>query len=255
MSRWIPLDASIVRSTVWDLDADIRCVWITMLVLANRDGVVESSVPGLAHESRVPLERAQAAVDVFLAPDPYSRTKEHEGRRIEPVDGGWRLLNHAQYQLTARQRATLRQRAHRARSTTSTPPTEPTDRARGERSELDVDVDVDVGGHAVTLGDALSRSVTPGDEARKLEEIRTSVTCTQCGQPWYRKHGTGGRGDFYGHGYGGSSTGCKATCPVEEYADRAAAAAPGRLCAQCGKHEVQDGSEYCAPCLVQGVGQ
>ena len=32
-----------------------------------------------------------------MSPDPDSRTKDHGGRRIEEIDGGWRLLNHAKY--------------------------------------------------------------------------------------------------------------------------------------------------------------
>ena len=32
-----------------------------------------------------------------MSPDQYSRTQDHEGRRIEAVEGGWRLLNHAKY--------------------------------------------------------------------------------------------------------------------------------------------------------------
>jgi hypothetical protein len=33
----------------------------------------------------------------LLSPDPDSRTEDYEGRRIEVVDGGWRLINHAKY--------------------------------------------------------------------------------------------------------------------------------------------------------------
>jgi hypothetical protein len=43
------------------------------------------------------LEECEHALGTFLAPDPYSRTRDHEGRRIEQIDGGWRLLNHAKY--------------------------------------------------------------------------------------------------------------------------------------------------------------
>lgn len=32
-----------------------------------------------------------------MSPDAYSRTPDNEGRRIEPIDGGWRLLNHEKY--------------------------------------------------------------------------------------------------------------------------------------------------------------
>lgn len=75
----------------------IRLVWLTMLALADWNGVVQASLPGLAHVARVPLNRTQEAVDVLSSPDPYSRTPDHEGRRIEPVPGGWRILNYAKY--------------------------------------------------------------------------------------------------------------------------------------------------------------
>lgn len=43
------------------------------------------------------LEEAKAALDKFLNPDPYSRSTEHEGRRIRVTDGGWVILNYPKY--------------------------------------------------------------------------------------------------------------------------------------------------------------
>jgi hypothetical protein len=68
-----------------------------MLAMADRNGRVWGSVPGLANRARIPLEDARVAITTFLSPDPDSRTPEHEGRRIEVIDGGWRLLNHEKY--------------------------------------------------------------------------------------------------------------------------------------------------------------
>lgn len=91
------LFSSITESTVWCEPMPTRLVWITMLAMADRSGRVWGSVPGLANRARVSVEECEAAVAVFLAPDKYSRTKEREGRRIEEIDGGWRLINHAKY--------------------------------------------------------------------------------------------------------------------------------------------------------------
>lgn len=91
------LFSSITESTVWMETSNIRIVWITMLAMADRKGRVWASVPGLANRSRVPVDECRKAVETFLAPDPDSRTKENEGRRIEEIDGGWRLLNHEKY--------------------------------------------------------------------------------------------------------------------------------------------------------------
>lgn len=68
-----------------------------MLAMADHAGRVWASIPGLANRARVSVEAAEAAIKSFLSPDPYSRTKDFEGRRVEEIDGGWRLLNHAKY--------------------------------------------------------------------------------------------------------------------------------------------------------------
>lgn len=91
------LFSSITESTVWCEPAGTRLVWIAMLAKADRQGRVFASVPGLANLARVTLDECVKAVETLLAPDPWSRTPDHDGRRIEPIDGGWRLLNHAKY--------------------------------------------------------------------------------------------------------------------------------------------------------------
>jgi len=68
-----------------------------MLASKDRDGVVETSVPGLARRARVTIEQCEEALSKLKAPDPYSRTKDNEGRRIEDVDGGFLVLNHEKY--------------------------------------------------------------------------------------------------------------------------------------------------------------
>lgn len=91
------LFSSITESTVWCEPDRTRLVWITMLAMADRHGRVWAAVPGLANRARVPVEDCRTAIDTFLAPDRDSRTPTHEGRRIEAIDGGWRLLNHEKY--------------------------------------------------------------------------------------------------------------------------------------------------------------
>lgn len=97
MAGYTKLFNTILASTIWREDDRTRIVWITMLAAADRDGVVEASVPGLADFARVPVEDCRRALEALSRPDPDSRSKEYSGRRIEPVEGGWRLLNHAKY--------------------------------------------------------------------------------------------------------------------------------------------------------------
>jgi hypothetical protein len=91
------LFSSITESTIWMQPDQVRLVWITMLAMADRKGRVFASIPGLAHRARVTLEDAEEALKIFLSPDPHSRTTEHEGRRIEPIEGGWRLLTYEKH--------------------------------------------------------------------------------------------------------------------------------------------------------------
>ncbi len=91
------LFSSIVTSTIWAETNPTRIVWITMLALADRQGEVGASIPGLARAANVTIEECEIAIKAFIAPDGYSRTKDHDGRRIIEVEGGWRLLNYAKY--------------------------------------------------------------------------------------------------------------------------------------------------------------
>ena len=97
MSGYTKLFSSILASTIWREDMETRIVWITLLAMAGKDGIAEASVPGLADFARVSVSATRAAIAKLSAPDADSRSQEHEGRRIAPVDGGWLLLNHAKY--------------------------------------------------------------------------------------------------------------------------------------------------------------
>lgn len=97
MTGYTKLFSSIVNSTIWREDATICKVWVTMLALKDQHGNVDASVPGLADIARVSIEECEKALRIFLSPDPYSRSKEHEGRRIKEITGGWHVLNHDLY--------------------------------------------------------------------------------------------------------------------------------------------------------------
>lgn len=97
MAGYVPIFRSIVTSTIWGEPPATRCVWFAMLFLADRDGLVEGSVPGLARQAVVTTEECQKALECFLSPDPNSRTEEFDGRRIEKVPGGWQILNFKAY--------------------------------------------------------------------------------------------------------------------------------------------------------------
>lgn len=119
------LFASIITSTIWIANDQTRIVWITMMALADKNGEVQGSVPGLARIAGVSMEACELALKAFLSPDEHSRTKTDEGRRIEEIDGGWHLLNHEKYRKMASKEDAVeknaeRQRRHRARNASVT---------------------------------------------------------------------------------------------------------------------------------------
>lgn len=108
---YVKLFSDILASTIWAEPNPTRLVWITMLAMADRDGFVGASIPGLAHIARVSADECRLAIESLAAPDPDSRTKDHEGRRIAQRDGGWVVLNYEKH----RDRATLEERREKDR--------------------------------------------------------------------------------------------------------------------------------------------
>jgi hypothetical protein len=96
-SGYTKLFGSIVTSTIWREDDKTRLVWITLLALSDKDGYVAGSIPGLADLARVSVEECEQALEKLQQPDKYSRSPEHDGRRIEVVEGGWFILNRIKY--------------------------------------------------------------------------------------------------------------------------------------------------------------
>ena len=97
MSGFTKLVPEIIQSSIWNESPEIRCVWITLLALKDADGIVVGNAVSLSRLANISLPVVQDALHRFQQPDPDSRTPDHEGRRIEPVPGGFRVLNHTKY--------------------------------------------------------------------------------------------------------------------------------------------------------------
>ena len=97
MSGYTKLFSTILASTIWRESNETRIVWITMLAMADKYGFVGGSVPGLADFARISIEDTERALEELKSPDEYSRTKDHGGRRIADVDGGWLIINYSKY--------------------------------------------------------------------------------------------------------------------------------------------------------------
>lgn len=89
--------SSILESTVWALSKEARILWIVLLVKKDRQQMVRAAIPGLAHAARLSVAETEMALSELSAPDKYSQSKEHEGRRIVKTDEGWLVVNGLKY--------------------------------------------------------------------------------------------------------------------------------------------------------------
>lgn len=80
-------------------------VFMVLLGMKDSRGVITATPQHIAEVSGVPLAHVELAIARFLAPDLNSRTKDFEGRRLQPLDdgtAGWYVINHRKYKEKAR---------------------------------------------------------------------------------------------------------------------------------------------------------
>ena len=115
-------------------DWQTRVVFQDMLILADKDGVVDMTPTSIARRTNVPLETVLAAIPKLEAPDHSSRTPDQDGRRIARLDAhrdwGWQIVNYAKYRESAskemlRMAESDRKKTYRAKFGKSFSPTPP----------------------------------------------------------------------------------------------------------------------------------
>jgi len=131
---YVKLFQSILKSSLMRLDSDTFKVFIAMLAMAGPDGIVRASILAISDDSKVGLPETERALKIFMEPDQYSTNPANEGRRVERVEAGWLILNHAAYRERkplSQQQANARVQRHREKKkeeegqkaeTTVTPP-------------------------------------------------------------------------------------------------------------------------------------
>jgi len=97
VSLYTKLHRSILGSSIWFEPATTVKVWVCLLALADETGHVFISPRGLLQTAAVSKQELDAAIGTLSAPDIDSTSPAEDGRRIVKVQGGWFLVNHAQY--------------------------------------------------------------------------------------------------------------------------------------------------------------
>lgn len=122
MEFYVKVHKSMLLSSIWDEDDHTRIVWVTLLMMADQNGHVAASVTGIAHMARLTMEQTEAAMQRLMSPDPASRSKTDEGRRLVAADRGFTLVNYvaikegtdAQTEQRSDRMASRKQRAKKA---------------------------------------------------------------------------------------------------------------------------------------------
>jgi hypothetical protein len=119
---FVKLDTGILDSTLW-LQKDQRDIFITSLLMAMpREfdeevpqlevdtltatgfvvpagwyGFIPASGPGIVRRAMVDAKDGMEALRALGSPEPDSRSRDHEGRRMVRVDGGYIILNYMRF--------------------------------------------------------------------------------------------------------------------------------------------------------------
>lgn len=95
--HYAKLFSCILDSSIWEMDDEARLLWITMMAMADVEGVVRAIPSALARRARISLEGCERALQSFTSPDEHSRSIHQEGRRLLKIEGGWLLVNFDRY--------------------------------------------------------------------------------------------------------------------------------------------------------------
>ncbi len=97
------LFSSLVHSSLWSQMDHVRLLFITLLALSDRDGIVYGSRSGLERAAMIDLDVAEEHDPwrILMGPDDDSsdlmRNPDNEGRRIEEIPGGFKIINYTYY--------------------------------------------------------------------------------------------------------------------------------------------------------------
>lgn len=94
---FIKAHCELVSSSVWEGPYHQRIAWTALMVTCKTDGISPVTEASLYRVANITKEEAEDSIRAFTSPDTKSRTPDNEGRRIERVSGGFKILNYFKY--------------------------------------------------------------------------------------------------------------------------------------------------------------
>ena len=100
MNVFAKIFAQIFDSSIAE-DYIVRHVFMDLLVLADREGVVDMTPDAISRRTNVPIDLVLRAIGELAKPDQRSRSNHEDGRRIILLDShrdwGWQIVNFEHY--------------------------------------------------------------------------------------------------------------------------------------------------------------
>ena len=141
-----------------DGGSDAVYVFMCLITLANRDGVVGIAKPILAKKIDISNERLDAALDILFRDDPESNISEFGGRRVIPMsevdwiqgNRGFLVVNYETYAKKAsaedrkEQNRLAKQRQRQRESQQTSAPVSNGQQESAESAHIDIDIDIDI---------------------------------------------------------------------------------------------------------------
>lgn len=88
------IDTNFLRSAFWVTESvEARIVWITMLLMADAEGHVKSSINGISGASGVSVEECSTAIEVMKSKNQWDSDDMVALAHIEETESGWKFLN------------------------------------------------------------------------------------------------------------------------------------------------------------------
>jgi len=183
VTPWTPIERQLLESSVWEADPVVRVLWVSVLLIASepgRNGTVDLTTRSLAARACLSLEDTERALAVLMAPDPQSRSREEDGRRLVPIDPerawGWRVVTWARRKESRlRAMAALRKQRQRSRDRVTNRDTVTHGHAasprEGEREgEREREREEESEGGSRPLTPRRSRSASPSEKGRPTRD-------------------------------------------------------------------------------------
>lgn len=95
---WIPLTSGVIKSSLWAEEDWVIKIFLTMLADKGPGDIYTGTAFALAHDSRKTEEEVLSAWKILSGPDRLRQEDQADGgARIRRVEGGWLIINAAEY--------------------------------------------------------------------------------------------------------------------------------------------------------------